>query len=601
MEKKQIVLLSAHRKPVYVDLQDSPSSGHVWKDDFSEYKSVFADERYCFKLNNFDINTISSIRVFVNDDEIDVFYNGNEYAFSSNGVKNYCVFRNKFGFVELSILITYEDGNTETWHSGFLSVLVHKDQELESINMMIDYVYNNQDQLLITGDVGTKKTGDVKPGGVINLETKISLASEILKVYRDNYGYFSANSRFKTDVTNVVDDSNKLQNVTPKTLQYIATHPGYLREGKTNGGVKVGNRFYIPQKTLVQKNIYSYDIYENRVIVGFIGKMIDDIGKMISDISQLLEKRKKSSMIQDEYIHSSYFIFQRTEKALRDNLMQLRSLKKEFELLSTTYKRIIDVKNEVINKMPKPSAIFMAVPQYNVFFNHMHRWFSYGIYNLEQERFMMSFINGSALYEVYVLAKLLDVISSMGYHLEKQYKYSYRFFGDTYYRNTLCNNTFEFSGIKEKLILYYQPVIYSGEYRESNEIHLYRNNSLAVEGYGTYYYTPDYVIKYEKEGKEKYIILDAKYGDRSFVRKSQTSKLAFKYIFSISPRNNESIGGLYVLYGGVSKSDKYESIYDKQIPGNKIKPIFDLIPISASINNEKHSGYLSKLIMNVIQ
>ena len=91
------------------------------------------------------------------------------------------------------------------------------------------------------------------------------------------------------------------------------------------------------------------------------------------------------------------------------------------------------------------------------------------------------------------------------------------------------------------------------EFHQDNGINLYRNNSLSFEGWGSYYYTPDYVIKYEDGYREKYFVLDAKYGDRVFIRKLQVAKLAFKYIFSISTRNNKAVDGLYVLYGDSKK------------------------------------------------
>jgi sulfur relay (sulfurtransferase) DsrC/TusE family protein len=596
MEQKSIVLLSPHRSPVYVDIHEKPTIGNLLDEDYTECKSVFADEEYRFELRGIDVESISSIDFLINDEEQTIYYSDGVFSFSGDGPKRKYVFSNKFGFVEISIYLTYEDGSVETWYSEYLSVLVHKDERLESIEMMIDYVYNRQDQLLITGEVGTKTVGDVKPGKFINLDTRISLANEILKVYKDSYGYFSANSRFKTKVAYLVDDSNKLQNVSSKTLQYIATHPGYLKEGNLSGGVHIGNRNYIPQKTLIEKNVYSYDIYENRVIVGFVSKMINDINSMITDVTRLLYRRNSSHVENSEYVHSSYFIFQRTEKALMESLSRLNELKKEFEVIYNLYKRSLAVKEEKIVRMPKPSAIFLSVTQYNVLYKHIHRWFEFGIYNLDQERFMMSFINGSALYEVYVLAKLLEAIPAKGFSLQESYRYSYRVSGDSLYRNTICNNTFVFQREKERISLFYQPVIFSGTYKPVNGINLYRNNSLSFDGWGSYYYTPDYVIKYEDGYKEKYFILDAKYGDRVFVRKLQVAKLAFKYLFSISTRGNEPVDGLYVLYGESKKNDQYENVYDFQTPGKAIKPSFDLVPITAGVNNEKHMSNMSRIV-----
>lgn len=600
MESKTISLESSHRNPVEIKVYDTPATGLIWKHDISEYESVFADEEYYLRLTSFDVDHIESLQFFVNDEEQLVIYDKGKYLFANSGTRKTCVFRNRFGFVELSFTIRYEDGTVERWYSSHISILVHKNEELESINLMIDYVYNKRDQLLVNGDIGSRTTGDIKPSSFINLDTKISLASEILKIYKDNYGYFSANCRFKTKVVDVIDDANKLQRITPKTLQYIATQPGYLREGTLSSGIKINDRHYIPQKTLIEKNVYSFDIYENRVIVGFISKMIEDVSTMIKDVNSLLANRNRSREVAGDYVHSSVFIFQRNEKTLSDSLIKLFKLKKEFETTLRLYRRALDVKGDIITHIPKPSAIFLSVAQYNVFYNSIHKWFEFGIYNLDQERFMMSFVNGSTLYEVYILAKLIETLNSLGYSEQRQTRFSYKVWNNAYYKNTLCSNTFSFVRDDERIVLYYQPVIYSGNYRPVNGINIYRNNSISVEGLESYYYTPDYLIKYEKGGIERYTVLDAKFMDRSFVRSSQISKMVYKYLFSISARGSESIDGLDVLYGKADIHDTYESVYDLQIYGQEITPKFDIIPITAGVNNEKHMAYLSHIIMSAM-
>lgn len=600
MEQKQIVLLTANRSPVAVDLFNRPPQGNVWENDINSYTSVFSDQEYNFRLENIDTDSIVSLSVFINDDEQEGYLDNNVFYFTKNSSKKSFPFRNMFGFAELSLTVSFEDGKTESYYTDYLSILVHRGQELKTINTMIDYVYHRQDQLLITDDVGTKRPGDVKKSPYINLETKISLAREILRLYKDSYGYFSANSRFKTDILYAVDDANKLQTITPKTLQYIATNPGYLMEGTFNNGIQIGNKHYIPRKTLVQKYVYSFDTYENQIIVGFLGKMLDDINLMARDVNELLRSRNVALDTPDDYIHSSYFIFQRTNAALTNNLTQLSSLKKEFEIVRGRYRKALKIEGTPIKKMPLPSATFMMVAQYNRVYRHIQRWFDYGIYNLEQERFMMSFINGSTLYEVYALAKLLEAVSRLGFEPVSQYRYFYKTSRDSFYKNTMCNNTFVFSRARNRLTVYYQPIIFNSDYKPANGINLYRNNTLSMEGYGSYYYTPDYVIKYEKNGEEKYLIIDAKFGNRDFVRTHQVAKLAFKYLFSISPRENQNLLGLYILYGYSHGFEGYESVYDKQINGTQIYPKFDLVPIAAGISNERHMQYLTAIIGDAI-
>lgn len=602
MSQEQIILISSDRGMIVTNLYDSPLKENPSDGDSSAFHQVFDDQEYSFQLKNIDMENVLALSVYINDDEQEISFDDDKFFFLGTSKKKARPFKNKFGFAEITILIQYYDGRIATYYSDFLSIMVNKDNKYESIKTMIEYVYNNHDRLLFTGSFGNMLAGDIKKGGEINLETKIALAQGILKLYKDYYGYFSANSRFKMRTIDVVDDANKLQSISSKTLQYIATHPGLLQCGTLNGGFNVGHRRYLPQKTLVEKKEYSFDIYENQVIVGFLGRMVDDINLMITEALSLLRNHENKNNGFDEYIQSSYLFFQHTEKTLRDNLMCLNSLKDEYEVMLNLYRRALGIDGDKMSQLPMPSAIFMSVAQYNNIYNHIQRWFEYGVYSFENERFMMSFINSSTLYEVYCLSKLLESINSLGFEHVEQYRFVYRTSKGTSFRNTWCNNTFCFRRGKEKLTLYYQPLIVNSDYKASNGINLYRNNSLAVGNVGSFYYTPDYLIKCEAEGTERYLILDAKFGSRDFVRLKQASNLVFKYLFSISPRENQSIRGLCILYGqGQSKYfDKRESIYDKNISSQRILPIFDIVPISTEYSNERHMELLMSAVSDFL-
>lgn len=60
---------------------------------------------------------------------------------------------------------------------------------------------------------------------------------------------------------------------------------------------------------LVERNSYSYDVYENRIIVGFLKTIVSEIN---ITIKSLLEKTylKNKTSAQDGYIDSMYQIFQ---------------------------------------------------------------------------------------------------------------------------------------------------------------------------------------------------------------------------------------------------------------------------------------------------
>ena len=587
MDSVQLSLLSS-ASPIKIDLHNKPNMENSWDIDPDKYQKVFPDRVYRFSLNNIDASAIESIAVYINDEEEMIERNGHVFEFKAQHIQNYCVFKNRFGFVTITIVLEYWDGTVETLYSDYLSIMIRKDYEAKSIERMLDYVYRKQESLMANGSIGSRAQSDIKRNHYINLGTRITLAESILRSYKDCVGFFSANSRYKTKVIETIDDIEKLQSISPKTLQYIVSHPGHLRESNQITEIKQGKKNYVPQRTLIQKNAYTYDIYENQVIVGFTRKMLSDIEKMLEEIDALLSRQDSIYKTDEDYIHSAYFIFHRTERALRDNRERLRQLSKEFASINNLYKKILPAKEEIITQIPKPSSIFLAVPQYNIIFNLIHKWFEFGIYNLEQERFMMSFMNITSLYEVYVLAKMIETFNMSGYELVDQYRHQYRTHERSQYKNTFCDNTFHFKKGDNEITLYYQPVIYNSDYRPSNGIHLYRNNTLGSNGTGSYYYTPDYLIKNSNLFHTGYYIADAKLSSKNHIRSRLAKEMGFKYLTSISPRDNSDLKGLFLFYGAVEPSDNNESIYDKEQVNRPITPAFNMIPIAAGINEDKH-------------
>lgn len=132
-----------------------------------------------------------------------------------------------------------------------------------------------------------------------------------MKVVMD---YFKANSRFRIDKVSKIDRFERLQYVTPTTVQFIATHPEELRQINGSSGIRIGNRVYQPEKTLSLQNERSYDTYENRVVLGFIRKMIDSVNELYVHCYSLLQKIPGNEDYSAEYIYSFRFHVCRNQK-----------------------------------------------------------------------------------------------------------------------------------------------------------------------------------------------------------------------------------------------------------------------------------------------
>ena len=156
-----------------------------------------------------------------------------------------------------------------------------------------------------------------------------------------------------------------------------------------------------------------------------------------------------------------------------------------------------------------------------------------------------------------------------------------------------------FSGESKRITIYYQPVIYDHDSRYVNGIGLYRNNLISLSQNDNYY-TPDYVIKAEVDGIERYMILDAKFSTLGTVKTHQISDLSFKYLFSISTiADNRSADGLCIIYGQCFANNKMQSAYNKQIGPKDIHPFADMLPLIEGVNADDHDTAIQQLLSKI--
>lgn len=568
-------------------------------------KSIYSDLSYIFTIEGSDISQIDGVTVYINDCEESCSYDNGVICFPGRSASDRRIFLDCYGFVEISIDFRMKDGTEILLRSEYLPVLVKRGHLNDSVKAMAQYVYSHQEDLLLNGDPKPRDMASLKEQGYQSLLSQVILAEEIAHIYEQSYGYFKANSRFKIEKTATVSNIERLQYITPATMQYMALHPEQLRQVNSTAGIRVHNKVYHPNKTLVIEDKQTHDIYENRVVVGFLRSIISAVDKLLMNATDLLSNIPSDDEHSGDYVFSSQFIFAQTSRMLHECSERLEATKKKLMVLWQLYSKVLDVKHLEVQYAPKPTAIFISVPQYNKIFVVISQRFTYGIYNFDKERFMLSFIKISMLYESYVLAKFISYLKRNGYALEESRKCHYPVPPRWKYKNTDCKNTFVFSDAGKKVTLYYQPVIFDYDSSQVNGLGLYRNNTISLsydanEERRGRYYVPDYVIKTEINGRVRYIILDAKFSALSTVKKDYISALSFKYLFSVSTvTDNQSVDGLCIVYGQSYETNQMQSVYDKQIGGKEIAPFADMLPFMEGINDNKHDLWLRQLLAKI--
>lgn len=545
------------------------------------HAKVYSDTIYTIDIS---CENISEIIVYINGESVVSDYRDGMIYF---GRENERVFAGIIGLAQISLFIIYQNGETEWAYSEYASVLIKASETNKALDLMLKYVYKNQEDILHR-DSKVTEIGKQYNEKYEDFWSQIVLLEEIANVYENNYGYFKANFRYKLEKVDVMDRVEKMQEVDARTLQYISQHPEYLKNAVT--GIRYGMQFFLPSKTLMTQKIITTDIYENQVVISFLEYILNEVENLSEKIQEYINLLCTETVVDDGYIVSSYLLYANAREALDEFQNRILELKRQYQKLVASYSKILVVRRVTMAKRPEPSAIFMNLPQYNRIYECILRWFGKTGYDLINERTMISFTHAPAIYEAYVLIKLITQIKEFGYDLIESKLTAYPKQAGWLYKNQNYNNTFVFSNEDSKITLYYEPVIYDEDRRNINGIELYRNNNISLgrdtddERKGRYY-VPDYIIKYEKDVKIQYLICDAKFSRKTKVQHQIIPDLAYKYLTSISPLSeNANVLGLYIFYGLNENNSNIESFYNRKMKdGKTIFPMIEMIPLSEGV------------------
>lgn len=522
---------------------------------------VHNDYAYYFSVVDEQDNIVHIDRLFINNEWIDdnSFLRGNKAA---------CVFLECFGVVKIEIIV-----DDISYVTSNIKVVMKEDSINSNIINMIDYIYDNCDDYLYEEHKNSKTVTGINPSNNISIDTKLSMINDIYDTYVKGYSILKHSAQTKLENVNKIGDFNELQSIGRNTIDYIVNHPEELEPVDYNSGITVNKQHYQPKKTLVQSVTYSFDIYENQVVVGFLKTVIRDL-KDIRELVENYKKRNTTPYKRDGYIDSSFFIYTRNVKMLNDYLDSIDDAIVRFQKLFLSYRNILNVTEYDVISPPRYTNIFRHIMPYNIIFENISKWFSCGNYDLAKSDLLLSFVSISKIYEYFCLLKINHSLKECGYSMIKGYPFKYE--ESRYYCNTVYNNTFEFFKDDISITIYYQPIIYGKLTNRDrpNGIGLFRNTSISTkdptilaiiddnEPRRGNYYNPDYLIKISKNNCTNYYILDAKHSSTNSIERYQLPYLVFKYLFSISTiHQGNNVDGMCILCGKAT-SNSSKSVYD---------------------------------------
>ena len=614
MAKFLLKLIPEYRSQntVLVELVEKSDFKTGIETDINLDRYVMADQSYSAELCGDEVELIENIVFFVNDFPVNQFFDRGKIIFRDSQFPRAAIFMDSFGYIQICVQITL-NGCTQSYYSKYISVLVKNDSISQSVQRMAEFVYNYHEPFLRGKKMSSCCKSGLKEDSPQMLDTKIKLLRSIIEQYEINYGFFRTGSKSKVQLEGRLVDFEKAQFFDNTSIMRIASNPMYLRPTTSAAGIKVQKAKYMPTKVYSKTGELSFDIYENRVIVGFLRTLESEVSSLLAEVTKRLDHFPTGKEVIGEYFASAGFIYEVTKHHLECYKSDLKKALLKISELYAMYADLLKVADFKVDAPPKPSATFLSIHHYRVLYEKIIAWFQYGIYDFARENFMLPFIQMHKLYECYVLVKMLQCLEQAGFELIYRNYYSYS--EHTVYDEPENYNTFVFSGGSRKISVYYEPIIHDGSNTSENGVGLFRNTSISVPkqwqidnisnggvagNSSGHYYCPDYVIKTEQDGIISYIILDAKFSRFDVVRNIYFPALAYKYLFSLSTtEENSKISGLCLIHGKSFKThDQIQSMYDLTPTAKTIEPFAKILTLTENESDcvAHHCHLLSELL-----
>ncbi len=508
-------------------------------------------ENYNYKLIVNDENLAENIELYIGDYNTSLEYNSQTGCFATDSGAH---FSGCFDLVCISV-VSETNGNEQIQYSKYIRVATTK-QTSKQVETMLDEIENNIPNLL---DVCFSKNH--KRSGINNTNTSrsiwntLALVDELIEIYEKNYRFFLDHGKTYVERIPVVVDARSMKELDQDSLRWIVSNPDNLEPTRTKTGIHIGGESYMPAKIKTFANKHTYDVYENRVILGFlfsvcsyIEKQIDDFNNELTELSvipdSIIERIPNTHDLTGRCIYVYY-------KGIIDRFIERKE--KLIELLNK-YEKLFDFDCSVLNTIPKLTNTFKKVYQYRVSYECIVKWFEYGDYNLNHIDYLFKLKTLTRIFEYYCLIKLQTAISMTGYSLKETDRVIYDSEDED---EQGINNLYRFSRNNYELTLLYEPKIWTNQL--SNAISLYSTGYNFTKAIFNDYWTPDFVIKISSDKNEYYLILDSKYMSYKNVKKKAISELVLKYSAQIASMNkyHSDVVGVGALYPDYTDSITY--------------------------------------------
>lgn len=425
-------------------------------------------------------------------------------------------------------------------------------------------------------------------GSYKSLSDYIQLLSSIHTCYQEHYPSFKNRAKHRIVKHDSLQSYDKVKSITRRSLQWLYQNPGELVKTESPTAIQVQGVHYLPYRMYIEKTIKSFDIYENRVVLGFLLLVCNHV-------KTVEEKVRKELAEEYKVLHKLQWLEREGFRAPIIGIKQLQ-VERNQDLFNTLHELLLNLAGQYAKYgdilpcqdtqllgIPKKTKVFQEVRSYRQVFEQILLWFYFGEFTLVKETLIGNAKTLDKLFEYYCLCKLLMLLKNSGFTETGAVSHSFTYHSQESPSGELAN-TYLLRRGDLLLTLYYQPVISADRFE--NDISLYR--TTTTDGF----YTPDFMFKIQntRVSGSFYLIFDAKYSSRWNIKQYYMDREIIKYGCQISNREaGQSVKMVWLLQGRIDETAHIERYHNSPL-AQQYKPAisYGIIKVNTKTDTLEH-------------
>jgi hypothetical protein len=355
----------------------------------------------------------------------------------------------------------------------------------------------------------------------------------------------------------VLVDATAANSLSENSVTWVLSHLDLLAPSMmpSTSSINIHNKLYDIQNVQADVLHEDTDVYENRVILGYL----EDVEARLSQVEDLF--RKALAEVETDLV----------VQEIPDGYVSMADIRKRYG--RKYFYRLIDICAEVqeacqqckrfwqknlsvkrsFRGMPEMTPGFLSYAHYRSVFELIVEWYRIGNVNLSGERYLLGLRNLPKLYEFFCLYRIIHSLESKGMTITEV---SRRDQSETFEKNILPDDCYTLASPNGlHLKLYYTPDIRTEAHSEDDWVDVVHKGTRENSQY-----SPDFFVEFiSSTGKKMCIILDAKYTSQKQAMRTlgedydyadELTKLTMKYIHGINLKRGgiTPVSALFILH-----------------------------------------------------